>query len=101
MSIRVSYSTDSSIPRDHGHVTHRVSFIGTKAAREGWDRRRGRLLPAQPLGAPGPQAQDLDELNAQLLAGCYEDEHRKMAGHDTTVGAAIRRSGGPGSDLPQ
>src|SRR5262252_8043717 len=38
---------------------------------------------------PIPQARDLEELNAQLLAGCHEDERRMIAGHDTTVGAAM------------
>ena len=38
---------------------------------------------------PLPQARDLEELNAQLLAGCHEDERRMVAGHDTTVGAAM------------
>ena len=30
---------------------------------------------------PMPQARDLDELNAQLLAACHEDERRQIAGH--------------------
>lgn len=38
---------------------------------------------------PVPRAQNLDELNAQLLAGCQADEHRSIAGHATTVGAAL------------
>ena len=38
---------------------------------------------------PLPQARDLEELNAQLLAGCHADERRMIAGHDTTVGAAM------------
>jgi len=38
---------------------------------------------------PLPQARDLDELNQQLLAGCRADEHRQIAGHATTVGAAM------------
>jgi transposase len=38
---------------------------------------------------PLPKARDLEELNAQLLAGCHEDERRMIAGHDTTVGAAM------------
>jgi transposase len=38
---------------------------------------------------PVPQARDLDELNAQLLAGSQADEHRSIAGHTTTVGAAM------------
>ena len=38
---------------------------------------------------PIPQARNLDELNAQLLAACHEDERRRIAGHDPTVGAAM------------
>jgi transposase len=38
---------------------------------------------------PIPKARDLEELNAQLLVGCREDERRMIAGHDTTVGAAM------------
>jgi hypothetical protein len=38
---------------------------------------------------PLPKARDLEELNAQLLAACHEDERRHIAGHDTTVGAAM------------
>jgi transposase len=38
---------------------------------------------------PVPRAQDLDELNAQLLAGCHADERRMIAGHAATVGAAM------------
>jgi len=38
---------------------------------------------------PVPQAKDLDDLNEQLLAACYEDEQRKIAGRDMTVGQAI------------
>jgi transposase len=38
---------------------------------------------------PLPHARDLAELNAQLLAACHEDERRMIAGHDTTVGAAM------------
>jgi hypothetical protein len=38
---------------------------------------------------PLPKARDLDELTAQLLAACREDERRHIAGHDTTVGAAM------------
>jgi Mu transposase, C-terminal domain len=37
---------------------------------------------------PVPRAQDLDELNAQLLAACRDDERRQIAGHPQTVGAA-------------
>ncbi len=38
---------------------------------------------------PVPQARDLEELNAQLLAACHEDERRQIAGRDATVGAAM------------
>jgi transposase len=38
---------------------------------------------------PVPRARDLDELNAELLAACHADEQRRIAGHDTTVGAAL------------
>ena len=38
---------------------------------------------------PLPHARDLDDLNAQRLAACHEDERRMIAGHDTTVGAAM------------
>lgn len=38
---------------------------------------------------PVPKAQDLAELNAQLLEGCRQDEGRVIAGHDQTVGSAM------------
>jgi transposase len=38
---------------------------------------------------PMPKAQDLSELNAQLLAACREDERRQIAGHSQPVGAAM------------
>jgi len=38
---------------------------------------------------PVPQARDLEDLNEQLLAACYEDEQRKIAGRELTVGQAI------------
>ena len=38
---------------------------------------------------PVPEAKNLDELNEQLLAACYQDEERKITGHDMTVGQAI------------
>jgi len=38
---------------------------------------------------PIPQARDLEELNAKLLVGCHQDEGRMIAGHGTTVGAAM------------
>ncbi len=39
---------------------------------------------------PVPQAGDLADLNAQLLAGCREDEARVLAGHEETVGSGLR-----------
>jgi hypothetical protein len=38
---------------------------------------------------PLPQARDLEELNAQLLAGCRAGEQRQIAGHALSVGAAM------------
>lgn len=38
---------------------------------------------------PVPQAKDLEELNGQLLAACYEDEQRIIAGRELTVGQAV------------
>jgi transposase len=38
---------------------------------------------------PIPQAKDLEDLNEQLLAACYEDEQRKIAGRELTVGQAV------------
>jgi len=38
---------------------------------------------------PLPQAQDLDALNAQLLAGCRADEQRVLHGRTQSVGAAM------------
>ena len=38
---------------------------------------------------PVPQAQDLAELNAQLLAGCHGDEARTVTGREQTVGTAL------------
>jgi hypothetical protein len=38
---------------------------------------------------PPPKARDLDDLNAQLLAACREDERRLLAGHQQSVGAAM------------
>jgi hypothetical protein len=38
---------------------------------------------------PVPQARDLAELNQQLLRACQQDEHRLIAGHEQTVGAAM------------
>jgi len=38
---------------------------------------------------PVPQAKDVEDLNEQLLAACYEDEQRKIAGRELTVGQAV------------
>lgn len=38
---------------------------------------------------PLPQAQDLAELNAQLLRACHDDEARTATGHAQTVGAGM------------
>jgi transposase len=38
---------------------------------------------------PIPQARDLAELNAQLLAGCHADEGRQIAGRGESVGALM------------
>jgi hypothetical protein len=38
---------------------------------------------------PVPQARDLEELNQMLLTACYQDEQRKIAGHELTVGQAV------------
>lgn len=38
---------------------------------------------------PLPNARDLGELNALLLAACHEDERRRIAGHGEPVGAAM------------
>ena len=37
---------------------------------------------------PVPQARDLDDLNKQLLAACYDDEQRNISGRELTVGQA-------------
>src|SRR6201987_25374 len=38
---------------------------------------------------PMPQARDLEELNAQLLAACREDERRQIVGRGKSVGALM------------
>ncbi len=38
---------------------------------------------------PMPKAQDLAQLNAQLLAACHEDERRQIAGRGQRVGALM------------
>jgi transposase len=49
---------------------------------EGGYFRRNHLVPV-------PQARDLEDLNEQILVACYEDEQRRIAGRDMTVGQAI------------
>ena len=39
---------------------------------------------------PIPQAKDLEELNAQLVSACHEDEGRKVGDRTETVGAIMR-----------
>lgn len=36
---------------------------------------------------PVPTATDLKDLNSQLLAACQQDEHRRIAGREQTIGA--------------
>jgi transposase len=38
---------------------------------------------------PMPKARDLEELNAQLLTACHEDERRRIAGRGDSVGALM------------
>jgi transposase len=38
---------------------------------------------------PMPRARELDDLNAQLLAACREDERRQIAGHNQPVGTLM------------
>jgi transposase len=38
---------------------------------------------------PMPKARDLEELNAQLLSACHEDERRQIAGRGESVGALM------------
>ena len=39
---------------------------------------------------PVPQAKDLEELNAQLVAACQHDQQRQISGHPLRVGAAMQ-----------
>jgi hypothetical protein len=39
---------------------------------------------------PVPKAQDLEELNEQLLCACRQDQHRQLAGRGTPVGVAMQ-----------
>ena len=39
---------------------------------------------------PVPRAKDLEELNAQLLAACQQDQQRQIQGHPLRVGAAMQ-----------
>jgi transposase len=38
---------------------------------------------------PVPRAADLNELNRQLLTACQQDEHRRIAGREQTIGAEM------------
>lgn len=38
---------------------------------------------------PVPEAEDLAALNRQLLSACQQDEHRRIAGREQTVGASL------------
>jgi hypothetical protein len=38
---------------------------------------------------PIPKARDVEELNAQLLEGCRQDQQRRIAGHEQCVGIAM------------
>lgn len=38
---------------------------------------------------PVPAAEDLEDLNEQLLAACQQDEHRVIAGRDQPIGTAM------------
>jgi transposase len=38
---------------------------------------------------PVPEALDIKALNQQILKACQQDEHRLIAGHEQTVGAAL------------
>ena len=44
-------------------------------------RRRGGGYFRRNHWVPVPKATDLEDLNAQLLEACREDEHRQIAGH--------------------
>jgi transposase len=39
---------------------------------------------------PVPQAQNLEDLNRQLLAACAQDQERTIAGREQTIGVAMR-----------
>jgi transposase len=60
---------------DHAHEKGGIEGEGGYFRRNHW--------------VPVPQARDLEELNKQLLAACYEDEQRKISGRELTVGQAI------------
>jgi len=50
---------------------------------------------------PVPQARDLEELNQQLLAACYQDEQRTITGRELTVGQATLIERGHLLPLPE
>jgi transposase len=61
--------------KDHAHEKGGIEGEGGYFRRNHW--------------VPVPQARDLEELNERLLIACYDDEHRKIAGHELTVGQAV------------
>jgi transposase len=50
---------------------------------------------------PVPQAQDLEDLNRQLLAACEQDQRRTIAGREQTIGIAMRTEQAHLLPLPQ
>jgi transposase len=60
---------------DHAHEKGGIEGEGGYFRRNHW--------------VPVPEARDLQQLNEQLLAACYEDEQRKIAGRELTVGQGI------------
>jgi transposase len=75
--------------RSHWHFESLFCNRGLKHAHEkggiegeGGYFRRNHCVPV-------PHVRDLEDLNAQLLAACYEDEQRKIAGREMTVGQAV------------
>jgi len=59
---------------DHAHEKGGIEGEGGYFRRNHW--------------VPVPQARDLEDLNEQLLAACYDDERRKISGRELTVGQA-------------
>jgi transposase len=61
--------------QDHAHEKGGIEGEGGYFRRNHW--------------VPVPQARDLEDLNEQLLAACCEDEQRKIAAREMTVGQAV------------